>query len=139
MRPCCRSVHPDDACLLRVAEFPPCPVLVEEGVALRFRGCLHVFTFAVWRQRPSDETAEHTTGHVPTIRVHVVDVPGRKVFDASRSLSQPPGLPATMRRFAASRWTVPIALTAGNCVILKPSEKVPLTMRRVGQLLQEAG
>ncbi|CAN0476702.1 unnamed protein product [Scytosiphon promiscuus] len=36
-------------------------------------------------------------------------------------------------------WTVPIALTAGNCVILKPSEKVPLTMRRVGQLLQEAG
>ncbi|CAN0139135.1 unnamed protein product, partial [Hapterophycus canaliculatus] len=36
-------------------------------------------------------------------------------------------------------WTVPIALTAGNCVILKPSEKVPLTMRRVGQLLGEAG
>lgn len=37
------------------------------------------------------------------------------------------------------RWTVPIALTAGNCVILKPSEKVPLTMRKVGQLLGEAG
>lgn len=37
------------------------------------------------------------------------------------------------------RWTVPIALTAGNCVILKPSEKVPLTMRRVAQLLTEAG
>ena len=26
-------------------------------------------------------------------------------------------------------WTCPIALTSGNCVILKPSEKVPLTMR----------
>ena len=37
------------------------------------------------------------------------------------------------------RWTVPIALTAGNCVIVKPSEKVPLTMRRVAQLLAEAG
>ncbi|CAN0522878.1 unnamed protein product, partial [Laminaria digitata] len=36
-------------------------------------------------------------------------------------------------------WTVPIALTAGNCVIVKPSEKVPLTMRRVAQLLTEAG
>ncbi|CAM9698602.1 unnamed protein product, partial [Discosporangium mesarthrocarpum] len=36
-------------------------------------------------------------------------------------------------------WTVPIALTAGNCVILKPSEKVPLTMWRVGQLLVRAG
>ncbi|TMW59082.1 hypothetical protein Poli38472_007227 [Pythium oligandrum] len=36
-------------------------------------------------------------------------------------------------------WTIPIALTMGNCVILKPSEKVPLTMRRVAQLLLEAG
>lgn len=36
-------------------------------------------------------------------------------------------------------WTVPIALTMGNCVILKPSEKVPLTMYRVASLLIEAG
>mmetsp|Transcript_83872 Transcript_83872/g.237185 ORF Transcript_83872/g.237185 Transcript_83872/m.237185 type:complete len:357 (-) Transcript_83872:770-1840(-) len=36
-------------------------------------------------------------------------------------------------------WTCPIALTAGNCVILKPSEKVPLTMNRISQLLKEAG
>lgn len=31
-------------------------------------------------------------------------------------------------------WTVPIALVLGNCVILKPSEKVPTTMRRVAEL-----
>jgi len=36
-------------------------------------------------------------------------------------------------------WTVPIALTTGNCVILKPSEKVPMTMTRVAELLHEAG
>ncbi|ETV92026.1 methylmalonate-semialdehyde dehydrogenase (acylating) [Aphanomyces invadans] len=36
-------------------------------------------------------------------------------------------------------WTVPIALTTGNCVILKPSEKVPATMTRVAQLLAQAG
>lgn len=36
-------------------------------------------------------------------------------------------------------WTIPIALTAGNCLILKPSEKVPLTMHRVAALLHEAG
>lgn len=36
-------------------------------------------------------------------------------------------------------WTIPIALTMGNCVILKPSEKVPLTMGRVAELLMEAG
>jgi methylmalonic acid semialdehyde dehydrogenase len=36
-------------------------------------------------------------------------------------------------------WTLPIALTCGNCVILKPSEKVPLTMNRIAGLLKEAG
>lgn len=36
-------------------------------------------------------------------------------------------------------WTIPIALTMGNCVILKPSEKVPLTMQRVIELFIMAG
>ena len=36
-------------------------------------------------------------------------------------------------------WTVPIALALGNCVILKPSEKVPMTMRFVAKLFTDAG
>lgn len=36
-------------------------------------------------------------------------------------------------------WTVPIALTLGNCVLLKPSEKVPMTMTRMIQLFHQAG
>jgi malonate-semialdehyde dehydrogenase (acetylating)/methylmalonate-semialdehyde dehydrogenase len=36
-------------------------------------------------------------------------------------------------------WTVPIALTVGNCVILKPSEKVPSGMVKIAELLVEAG
>jgi len=36
-------------------------------------------------------------------------------------------------------WTVPIALVMGNCVVLKPSEKVPLTMRRVCDFFIQAG
>mmetsp|Transcript_32148 Transcript_32148/g.47947 ORF Transcript_32148/g.47947 Transcript_32148/m.47947 type:complete len:566 (-) Transcript_32148:144-1841(-) len=36
-------------------------------------------------------------------------------------------------------WTVPIALACGNTVVLKPSEKVPLTMMRVAELFKEAG
>lgn len=36
-------------------------------------------------------------------------------------------------------WTIPIALTVGNCVILKPSEKVPTTMQRIAALMKEAG
>jgi len=36
-------------------------------------------------------------------------------------------------------WMFPIALTLGNAFVLKPSEKVPLTACRLGELLLEAG
>ena len=36
-------------------------------------------------------------------------------------------------------WTVPIALVSGNCVICKPSEKVPLTMNLAATLFEKAG
>ena len=36
-------------------------------------------------------------------------------------------------------WSLPIAIATGNTLILKPSEKVPLTMNRVVALLKEAG
>ena len=36
-------------------------------------------------------------------------------------------------------WTIPNAIALGNCMILKPSEKVPLSVGRLAQLLQEAG
>jgi len=36
-------------------------------------------------------------------------------------------------------WMFPIALTVGNAFVLKPSEKVPITACRLGQLLLDAG
>jgi malonate-semialdehyde dehydrogenase (acetylating)/methylmalonate-semialdehyde dehydrogenase len=36
-------------------------------------------------------------------------------------------------------WTIPNALTLGNCMILKPSELVPLSSMRIAELLREAG
>lgn len=36
-------------------------------------------------------------------------------------------------------WTLPIALGCGNAVILKPSEKVPLTMEFIAMLMKKAG
>lgn len=36
-------------------------------------------------------------------------------------------------------WTIPIAMVMGNTVVLKPSEKVPMTMHRVAELMIEAG
>jgi malonate-semialdehyde dehydrogenase (acetylating)/methylmalonate-semialdehyde dehydrogenase len=36
-------------------------------------------------------------------------------------------------------WMFPIAITLGNCFVLKPSEKVPMTACRMGELMMEAG
>jgi malonate-semialdehyde dehydrogenase (acetylating)/methylmalonate-semialdehyde dehydrogenase len=36
-------------------------------------------------------------------------------------------------------WMYPVALTCGNCFILKPSPRVPMSSIRIGELLLEAG
>ncbi len=36
-------------------------------------------------------------------------------------------------------WMFPIALALGNCFVIKPSEKVPLTAQRMADLLRKAG
>lgn len=36
-------------------------------------------------------------------------------------------------------WTIPNAIALGNCMIIKPSEKVPLSICRIAELLKEAG
>lgn len=36
-------------------------------------------------------------------------------------------------------WTIPNALALGNCLIVKPSEVVPLSMQRIARLLKAAG
>jgi malonate-semialdehyde dehydrogenase (acetylating) / methylmalonate-semialdehyde dehydrogenase len=36
-------------------------------------------------------------------------------------------------------WTIPNAIALGNCMIIKPSEKVPLSIGKIAGLLKEAG
>ncbi len=36
-------------------------------------------------------------------------------------------------------WTIPNAIALGNCMILKPSEQVPLSAGRIAELLRQAG
>ena len=36
-------------------------------------------------------------------------------------------------------WTIPNAIALGNCMIIKPSEKVPLSCGRLAEILKEAG
>ena len=41
--------------------------------------------------------------------------------------------------FMVPHWTIPLALVTGNTIVLKPSEKVPLTMYKVIELFEKAG
>ncbi|HRF37617.1 MAG TPA: aldehyde dehydrogenase family protein, partial [Saprospiraceae bacterium] len=36
-------------------------------------------------------------------------------------------------------WTIPNAISLGNCMILKPSELVPMSAQRIAEMLHEAG
>jgi malonate-semialdehyde dehydrogenase (acetylating)/methylmalonate-semialdehyde dehydrogenase len=36
-------------------------------------------------------------------------------------------------------WTIPNAIALGNCMVLKPSEQVPISAGRIAELLREAG
>ncbi|MFT5540721.1 MAG: malonate-semialdehyde dehydrogenase (acetylating)/methylmalonate-semialdehyde dehydrogenase, partial [Alphaproteobacteria bacterium] len=61
----------------------------------------------------------------------------------SYSLRQPIGICAGITPFnfpvMVPLWMFPIAVTAGNCFILKPSEKVPSAALLLGELAHEAG
>ncbi|MBV9259561.1 MAG: CoA-acylating methylmalonate-semialdehyde dehydrogenase [Ktedonobacteraceae bacterium] len=58
-------------------------------------------------------------------------------------LRQPVGVVAAITPFnfpgMIPLWFLPYAVACGNCFILKPSEKVPMTMSRVFELIDELG
>ena len=58
-------------------------------------------------------------------------------------IRQPVGVVAAITPFnfpaMIPLWFTPCALACGNCIILKPSEKVPLPMGRILQLLEQTG
>ena len=61
----------------------------------------------------------------------------------SRTVREPLGVCVGITPFnfpaMVPMWMIPFALAAGNTFVLKPSEKVPLTAIRCGDLLREAG
>jgi malonate-semialdehyde dehydrogenase (acetylating)/methylmalonate-semialdehyde dehydrogenase len=60
-----------------------------------------------------------------------------------RTERNPVGVVASIAPFnfphMVPHWTLPNALVLGNCMILKPSELVPLTCVRIAEMLKEAG
>lgn len=71
-----------------------------------------------------------------------------KILEVSRGVEcrldhKPLGVVASIGPFnfphMVPHWTIPNALVLGNCMILKPSEKVPLSSIRIAEMLKEAG
>jgi malonate-semialdehyde dehydrogenase (acetylating) / methylmalonate-semialdehyde dehydrogenase len=73
---------------------------------------------------------------------------GDKILEVSKGVEcrtshVPVGVVASITPFnfphMVPLWTIPNALVLGNCMILKPSEKTPLSGVRIAELLREAG
>ena len=71
-----------------------------------------------------------------------------EVLEVSRGVEcrierYPVGIVASITPFnfpnMVPNWTIPNALALGNCMILKPSELVPISAGRIAELLREAG
>ncbi len=60
-----------------------------------------------------------------------------------RTTNKPLGVVASITPFnfphMVPLWTIPNAIALGNCMIMKPSEVVPLSAARIAELLKEAG
>ncbi len=74
-------------------------------------------------------------------------VPG-KILEVSRGVEcridhKPLGVVASIAPFnfphMVPHWTIPNAIVLGNCMILKPSEQVPLSSNKIAMMLKEAG
>ncbi|MGI4740491.1 MAG: CoA-acylating methylmalonate-semialdehyde dehydrogenase [Janthinobacterium lividum] len=73
---------------------------------------------------------------------------GGEVLEVSKGVEcrierKPLGVVASIAPFnfpnMVPHWTIPNALVLGNCLVLKPSEQVPLSAIKIAELLQEAG
>nr|MBK9650911.1 CoA-acylating methylmalonate-semialdehyde dehydrogenase [Bacteroidota bacterium] len=71
-----------------------------------------------------------------------------RILEVSRGVEcridhKPLGVVASIAPFnfphMVPHWTIPNALVLGNCMILKPSEQVPISSNRIAEMLKEAG
>ncbi|HYV93082.1 MAG TPA: CoA-acylating methylmalonate-semialdehyde dehydrogenase [Chitinophagales bacterium] len=71
-----------------------------------------------------------------------------KIMEVSKGVEcridhKPLGVVASIAPFnfphMVPHWTIPNAIALGNCMILKPSEQVPISSNRIAEMLKEAG
>jgi malonate-semialdehyde dehydrogenase (acetylating)/methylmalonate-semialdehyde dehydrogenase len=87
-----------------------------------------------------NETVEYAISLPQLIQGKILEVSrGVTCHDVRRPLGVVVSIVPFNFPFMVPFWTLPIAIACGNTMIVKPSEKVPLTMNRVVELLMEAG
>ncbi|GCE45360.1 malonate-semialdehyde dehydrogenase (acetylating)/methylmalonate-semialdehyde dehydrogenase [Thermosporothrix hazakensis] len=114
---------------------------LDEIAQLITRECGKTLAEAKGELQRGIENIEVATG-IPSLMM------GYNVEDIARGIDehlfrQPVGVVAAITPFnfpgMIPLWFLPYALACGNCFVLKPSEKVPLTMNRVFDLIEQLG
>ena len=100
-----------------------------------------VLSDAVGEIQRGMEVVEFATGAPQLLKGEITENVGTRVD--SHSLRQPLGVVAGITPFnfpaMVPMWMFPVALAAGNCFILKPSERDPSASLLMAQWLEEAG
>jgi malonate-semialdehyde dehydrogenase (acetylating)/methylmalonate-semialdehyde dehydrogenase len=113
----------------------------DEIARLTTQECGKTLAEAQGELRRGIENVEVATG-IPSL------MQGTNVEDIARGIDehmfrQPVGVVAAITPFnfpgMIPLWFLPYAIACGNCFVLKPSEKVPLTMGRVFDLIDQLG
>ncbi|TPX70262.1 hypothetical protein CcCBS67573_g06610 [Chytriomyces confervae] len=87
-----------------------------------------------------NETVEYAISLPQLTQGKIADVSrGITCQDAKRPLGVVVSIVPFNFPFMVPMWTLPLVIGLGNTLVLKPSEKVPLTMNRVASLIREAG
>lgn len=103
--------------------------------------CGKTFAESVGEMRRGIENVEVACGAPILMQGHNNEDIARGIDE--HMIRQPLGVVAAITPFnfpgMIPLWFMPYALAAGNCFILKPSEKVPMTSQLLFRLLEEAG
>ena len=87
------------------------------------------------------EVVEFATGAPQLLKGEITENVGTRVD--SSSLRQPLGIVAGITPFnfpaMVPMWMFPVALACGNCFVVKPSERVPMTMALLASIIAKTG
>jgi malonate-semialdehyde dehydrogenase (acetylating)/methylmalonate-semialdehyde dehydrogenase len=104
--------------------------------------------FEEWRRTPAADRIQYLFRLKNILEEHFEDIARTITMECGKTIGEsrgemPVGVCAAIAPFnfpgMIAFWFMPYALACGNTYIVKPSEKVPLTMQKIFKLLEQAG